>query len=303
MSEPSTASPAKRITHIENAILQEPLLRSATPVALPLADLMAQHSVPGVSIAVINDGALEWARGYGVRETGQPGPVTPDTLFQVCSISKPVAALAALRLVQEGRIDLDENVNHYLTSWCIPANGDWQPRVTLRHLLSHGAGLTQHGFPGYNRRALLPTLRQVLDGEPPANTGPVRVNALPGTQFRYSGGGTTVVQQLLMDVTGLPFPRLMRELVLDPLGMQPSTYEQPLPEARWADAASGHRTGGAPVDGQWHGYPEMAAAGLWTTPSDLARVALAVQRARAAEPDSFLRKEIVDEMLTYQAEE
>jgi len=303
MSEPPTVTPDTRRARIESAILEEVILKSEEPAPLPLTDLMAKHTVPGVSIAVINEGALEWARGYGVRQAGQPDPVTPDTLFQVCSISKPVAVLAVLRLVQEGRLDLDEDVNRYLTSWRVPANGDWQPHVTLRHLVSHGAGLSQHGFPGYNRRDPLPTVPQVLDGAPPANTGPVRVNAIPGTQFRYSGGGTTVVQQLLMDVTGLPFARLMRELVLDPLGMRHSTYDKPLPEARWGQAAIAHRTGGAPVDGQWHVYPEQAAAGLWTTPADLTRVALDIQRARAGEPDTFLGKPMVDEMLTYQAEE
>jgi CubicO group peptidase (beta-lactamase class C family) len=224
-------------------------------------------------------------------------------VFQVCSISKPVTALAVLRLVQAGRLDLGEDVNRYLTSWRVPANGDWQPCVTLRHLLSHGAGLSQHWFPGYRRDEPLPTLPQVLDGLVPANTGPVRVNAIPSLQFRYSGGGTAVVQQVLMDVTGLPFPVLMREWVFDPLGMSHSTYEQPLPEAWWGQAASGHRVGGGLVAGRWHVYPEMAAAGLWTTPSDLARVAVAVQRARAADPGTFLSKEIADEMLTHQAEE
>jgi CubicO group peptidase (beta-lactamase class C family) len=303
MSEPPAVPPDTHRARIESAILEEVILRSEEPATLPLTDLMAKHNVPGVSIAVIHAGALEWTRGYGVREAGQPDPVTPDTLFQVCSISKPVTALAVLRLVQEGRLDLDEDVNRYLTSWRVPANGDWQPRVTLRHLMSHGAGLSQHGFPGYNRRDPLPTVPQVLDGVPPANTGPVRVNAIPGTQFRYSGGGTTIVQQLLMDMIGLPFAHLMRELVLDPLGMRHSTYAQPLPEARWAQAATAHRTGGAPVDGQWHVYPEQAAAGLWTTPADLARVALDIQRARAGAPGTFLGKPIVDEMLTYQAEE
>jgi CubicO group peptidase (beta-lactamase class C family) len=303
MSDPTAATPDARRARIEQAVREEPVLRRAASGTALLADLMEKYAVPGVSIAVINEGALEWAHGYGVREAGRPDPVTPEILFQVCSISKPVTALAVLRLVQEGRLDLDEDVNRTLTAWQVPPNGDWQPRVTLRQLLSHGAGLSQHGFLGYHRAAPLPATRQILDGAPPANSGPVRVNAIPGTQFRYSGGGTTVVQQLLVDVTGLPFPQLMRELVLDPLGMSHSTYEQPLPATRWAEAATGHRSEGAPVDGQWHVYPEMAAAGLWTTPSDLARLALDVQRARAGEAGTLLGKPIVDEMLTYQAEE
>lgn len=303
MSPSSTTPRDPRIGRIETAVLEETILRHVVPPTMPLIDLMAKHSVPGVSVAVINEGDLAWARGYGVREAGQADPVTTDTMFQACSISKPVTVLAVLRLVQEGRLDLDEDVNRYLTSWQVPANADWQPRVTLRQLVSHGAGLSQHGFPGYNRHAPLPTTLEVLDGSPPANTGPVRVNAIPGTQFRYSGGDTTIVQQLLTDVMGLPFPQLMRELVLDPLSMHHSTYEQPLPAARRPQAATAHRTGGAPVDGKWHVYPEMAAAGLWTTPSDLARVALEIQRTRAGVPGTFLHRSIVDEMLTHQAEE
>jgi CubicO group peptidase (beta-lactamase class C family) len=229
--------------------------------------------------------------------------VTTATLFQAAWISKPLAVLAALRLVGEGRLDLDEDVNRYLTSWRVPANDGWQPRVTLRQLMCHGAGLTVHGFPGYHRDRPIPTLVQVLDGAPPANTPPVRVNAVPGTQFRYSGGGTSVMQRLLMDVTDRPFADLMRDLVLDPLGMHDSTYEQPLPAARLADAASGHRVGGGVVAGQWHVYPEQAAAGLWTTPSDLVRLALSVQRAHAGGPHPFLPSELVDEMLTAQVEE
>src|SRR5947208_16880677 len=150
---------------------------------------MAYQETAGVSVAVIQNGEIEWARRFGVKEAGKPEPVTAETLFQAGSISKPVAAMAALRLVQEGRIDLDEDVNTYLTSWKVPPNGPWQPRVTLRQLLSHTGGTTVHGFPGYPRGSAVPTMRQVLDGEQPANTSAVRVNAFPGTLHRYSGGG------------------------------------------------------------------------------------------------------------------
>ena len=213
---------------------------------------------------------------------------------------KPVTAAAVLQLVDAGRLDLDEDVNAYLTSWRLPNNGSWQPRVTLRQLLCHGAGLTVHGFPGYLRDAELPTLQQVLAGQKPANSDPIRVNALPGTQYRYSGGGYCILQQVLMDVTGKPFPTLMRELVLDPLNMTQSTHEQPLPVA--AAAASGHRTGGKPIAGKWSVYAEMAAAGLWTTPSDLLRFALAIQHALAGHADSFLSQTIVQQMLSPQVE-
>ncbi len=257
--------------------------------------------MPGVSVAVIADGELAWARGYGVLQAGESTPITERTLFQAASISKPVTAVAVLRLVQEGRLDLEEDVQAYLRSWRVPANSAWQPRLTLRQLLSHTAGTTIHGFPGYHRAHALPTLRQVLDGVAPANTGPIRVDTVPGGQFRYSGGGTSIVQQVLLDVTGQPFPALMRELVLAPLGMERSTYAQPLPRDRWAEAASGHRYGGGRVAGDWHVYPEMAAAGLWTTPTDLVRLALEVQAVSAGRPGKVLTQASVEAMLVAQA--
>ncbi len=286
---------------VEQGLLPESPLRSQLVSPQTLAARMALLNVPGVSVAVIADGELAWARGYGVRQAGESAPVTEQTLFQAASISKPITAVAVMLLVQEGRLDLDEDVQAYLRSWRIPAHGDWQPRITLRHLLSHTAGATVHGFPGYRHDHAVPTLQQVLDGAAPANTGPLCVNIVPGGQFRYSGGGTTIVQQLLMDVTGQPFPVLMRDLVLAPLGMEHSTYEQPLPRERWSEAASGHRYGGGTVDGEWHVYPEMAAAGLWTTPTDLVRLALEVQAIRAGRPGKVLTRASVDTMLVAQA--
>lgn len=294
------ANSETRITRVERGLLQLDPLDSKGYQTASLDRQMARYAVPGVSIAVVEDGQVDWARGYGVRESGRADSVTSETLFQACSISKPVAAIGALRLVQQGLLDLDEDVNRYLRNWHIPANADGQPRITLRHLLSHTAGTTVHGFPGYQRDQPLPSLQQVLDGQTPANTEPVRVDAVPGAQFRYSGGGTSIVQQVMTDVTDQPFPSLMAELVLQPLGMVHSTYAQPLPEQFWPHAASGHDTDGSVVTGGWHNYPEMAAAGLWTTPSDLAGLAVAVQQLRAGDGDGFLSRDLVDQMLTPQ---
>jgi CubicO group peptidase (beta-lactamase class C family) len=290
---------AERVRRVEQGLPSRPVARREQPDAAHLLDRMAQHQVPGVSLAVINDFRVEWARGYGVREEGRPQPVTPDTLFQAGSISKPVAALAALRLVEQGLIDLDEDVNQYLRTWKVPANGGWQPRVTLRQLLSHSAGLTVHGFPGYPVGSPVPSVVQILDGLRPANTGPVRVDTMPGVQFRYSGGGTTVVQQMLEDLMDKPFPVLARELVLDPLGMTDSTYEQPLPGSRAAHAATAHPWRRQPLAGRWHIYPEMAAAGLWTTASDLARFAVELQLALAGR-SRILSRSLVEQMLAPQ---
>jgi CubicO group peptidase (beta-lactamase class C family) len=170
----------------------------------------------------------------------------------------------------------------------------------LRQLVSHSAGLTVHGFPGYRHDAELPTTLQILDGVRPTNTFGVRVDTIPGTQFRYSGGGTVVMQQLLEDVTGTPFRRLVRELVLEPLGMSDSGYAQPLPEVLHGQAATAHDDVGQPIEGRWHTYAEVAAAGLWTTPADLCRFAIAVQRAYAGADDALLSPGLARELLTPQ---
>ncbi|HUK89666.1 MAG TPA: serine hydrolase domain-containing protein, partial [Blastocatellia bacterium] len=247
--------------------------------AMNLVDRMRYYRIPGVSVAVINNGRIEWARGFGVRDAGSGEPVTAETLFQAGSISKPVAAAGVLHLVEEGRLSLDDNVNDKLKSWRLPENEFTEKRkVTLREILSHTGGLTVHGFPGYATDAPLPTLTQVLDGTKPANTAPIRVDVEPGTIYRYSGGGYTVMQQLLIDVMGKPFPEILDQTVIERAGMMHSTYQQPLPNNLQGKTATAH-IHGEPIKGRWHVYPEMAAAGLWTTPSDLALFAMEIQRA------------------------
>jgi len=266
---------------------------------MDLAAWMALHDAPGLSVAVFDDFRVVWAKSYGVKAAGERDPVTLDTLFQAGSISKPVSAIAALQQVQRGTLSLDADINTVLRSWKLPDNElTAKEKVTLRRLLSHRAGLTVHGFPGYAVNDPVPTLVQVLDGVPPANTAPVRVDLLPGTKFRYSGGGTTIVQLALQDVLGRPFPAIMNDAVINRLGLRNSTFEQPLPPARAAQAATGHRSTGSGVDGRWHVYPEMAAAGLWTTPSDLAAIAVEIAREKRGESARLLEKRTVAEMLT-----
>jgi CubicO group peptidase (beta-lactamase class C family) len=246
---------------------------------MKLADRMEHYKIPGVSVAVISDGHLEWARGFGVKEAGQSDPVVAGTLFQAGSISKPVAAMAALRLVQEGKLGLDSDVNERLKAWKIPdSEFTKEKKVTLRELLSHTAGLTVHGFPGYASDAPIPTLVEVLNGTRPANTEAIRVDMTPGTKWRYSGGGYTVMQQLLIDVTGKTFPDVLRENVIDRIALQSSTFEQPVPQ-RWQTRAATAHVSGKPANGKYHIYPEMAAAGLWTTPTDLAFFAIEIQES------------------------
>ncbi len=235
----------------------------------PLTERLAYYHTPAVSVAVMDSGKIVWARAWGMADKKTGRGATTETLFQAASISKPLTATAALSLVEERRLSLDADVNQYLKSWQVPASehAHGQP-VTLRRLLTHTAGLTVHGFPGYARSAKIPPPVQVLRGE--GNTKPVVVDTTPGARWNYSGGGYTVAQVLLGDVTGLPFATLMQQRVLGPMHLTRSTYQQPLPQARWGEAATGYRPSGDPVEEDWHVYPEQAAAGLWTTPTDLA---------------------------------
>jgi CubicO group peptidase (beta-lactamase class C family) len=283
-----TSAEEARIRQVTENLLPVVQIKGDRSTGMNLADRMRHYAVPGVSIAVINQGRIEWARGFGVKDTTTNQPVTSETLFQAGSISKPVSAAAALHLVQEGKLDLDENVNDRLKSWKLPDNEHTEKKkVTLREILSHTAGLTVHGFPGYAADAATASLVQVLDGAKPANTAPIRVEIDPGTEFSYSGGGYAVMQQLLIDVTGKPFPEILDQNVLSPVGMTESTYQQPLPQSWQSKAASGH-VKGKPVRGRWHVYPEMSAAGLWTTPSDLARFAIEIQRSLAGQSNRVL---------------
>ena len=229
--------------------------------------------------------------------------MTTSTLFQAGSISKSVSGLGALRLVEQGRLTLDEDVNTKLVAWKVPENAFIkEKKVTLRGLLSHTAGLTVHGFPGYDTDGPVPTLVQVLDGAKPANTRPIRVDIPPGTKWRYSGGGYTVMQQLIIDVTGKPFPPFMQESVLGPLAMKKVRSNNLCRPRRRNCTATGHLQDRSLVKGKWHIYPEMAAAGLWTTPSDLARFAIGVQEALAGRSDKTLSKRMARQMLTEEKE-
>jgi CubicO group peptidase (beta-lactamase class C family) len=306
----------ERIQRVENgliAVTAEGELELGDPKTL--TERMEHYGVPGVSIAVINDYQLEWARGYGVLEAGGNERVTPDSLFDAGSIAKPVSAAAALALVERGLLDLDQDVNDKLVSWQVPDNEyTTDEKVTLRRLLSHSSGLAD-GFamrsssdPEYDwwapeGEAPSITIQQLLEAQPPVDDGsPTRVTRVPGTAYQYANLGYGVVQLLMTDVTHQPFSELMQETVLGPLGMTSSTFEQPLPEELRERATTEHYVNGRSFEGKRHHYPFLASGGLWTTPSDLARFAIEIMRARAGESDLLLSQEMASEMLTPQIE-
>lgn len=288
---------APRISRIEGGLLPTVQIEGEV-VRRPLLERMRELEIPGLSVAVFADYQLQWARTYGVADVETGAAIGEHTLFQAGSISKSVNALAVLLAAADGTLALDRPINELLTSWKLPDNELTRATpVTLRRLLSHTAGTTVHGFPGYAVGEAVPTVQQVLDGQPPANTPAIRVDLAPGTRFRYSGGGTTITQLALAERSGRPYPEILAERVLGPLGMADSTFVQPLPPDRLQQAAAGHGRDGKDIAGKRHTYPEMAAAGLWTTPSDLARFFVAVALGRAGRSRQVPR-EVAEQMTT-----
>lgn len=268
-------SPEQTIAALE-ASLDPPLRRAGQPAPPGLAARMREAGIPGISIAVLHQGQLHWAKGFGEARAGVP--MTASTRLQAASISKAVAAIGAVRLAQAQGVELDDDLRPLLRRWQ-PQAEPGAPRYTLRRLLSHTAGLGVHGFPGYAADAPLPTVPQILDGLPPANTPAVRPVQSAGLGFRYSGGGSTIVQLWVEDQSGQDYADAMQAWVLGPLGMGSSSYRQP-PRAALELHAHAHQGLGKPEPGGWRVYPELQAAGLWTTPSDLVTFLRAVQVAR-----------------------
>ena len=290
------SDPASYIARIEGR--QSPNRQGLDPYSIP--ELMQRFRIPGVSVAVIRDFKIHWAKGYGVADAKTGQPVDTGTAFQAASISKPVFAMAMVKLQQDGRLSLDADVNTILTSWKVPQSDFTREQpVTLRSLASHTSGADDgFGFPGYAPNEPRPTLAQILNGEKPSNVGPVKFARPPYAGAKYSGGGVELAQLAVMDLVKQPFADFMRETILSPIGMSRSSFEQPMNEAFAAKASKAHNGGGERMDAPWHVYPEQAAAGLWTTPSDLARFALEVQKAIRGPKGAVLTQASAREMLS-----
>lgn len=264
-----------------------------------IADRMAFYKIKGLSVAVVRDYQVVWAKGYGWADESEKRPVTTETLFEPGSISKSLNAVGILKLVQDKKLDLYTDINTYLTSWKFPYDSiSNSKKITLAQLLSHSAGLGVHGFPGYDRLAKIPTLQQVLDGEPPANTPAVRSEFEPGLKYQYSGGGTTISQLILTDMTRQPYDVFMYDHVLKPMGMVNSFYTQPAPKEKQHLCATGYYGDGSPVAHQFHVYPEQAAAGLWMTPTDLCHYIIETQLAYEGRSSKVLNQEMTKLRLT-----
>ncbi|GAE63348.1 serine hydrolase [Chryseobacterium indologenes] len=287
----------KEISRVESGLM--PVTRFEGNPLWTLESRMKHYNIPGLSIAVIKNSKIIWSKAYGVADVESKTPVNTKTLFQAASMSKPVSAYAALKEVENGKINPDADVNSYLTSWKIPENSLTQEKkIGLYNILSHTAGFTVHGFGGYEAGKSLPTLIQVLKGEAPANSSPVVVDQLPGTSLRYSGGGYSVMQQMLIDIERKSFPAIMQEKVLGPLDMKNSTFAQPLPENQSQWAATAYTMGGERVKGKYHIYPEMAAAGLWTTAEDLSKFVIDIQNTLSNKSHRVISQKMAEKFTT-----
>lgn len=284
------------VERIENNLFEIAKTGADTGIAHSVFERMKAFGVAGMSVAVFEQGKVIWAKGYGIRNKESNEKVTSTTVFQAASISKPVTSVAAFKLVDKGLLNLDENINTYLKKWKVPENEfTTDSKVTLKGIVSHTAGLTVHGFNGYGPNDSIPNIMQILDGIRPANSEPIRVFMKPNTEESYSGGGFTVLQLAIEERTGKPFSKAVDELVLFPVGMKNSRFSLKVPSDFQKNVATGYRENGERVDGGYHIYPEQAAAGLWTTSSDLAQFMIEVGNSYRGK-QGLLRQETVKKM-------
>lgn len=298
LASSSYARASNPLSALEREVFKIP--RAGRPdVPVSLSQLMWALNVPGVSIALVNDYRITSAQAYGVTTSGGARETKPHTLFQAASISKPVAATGAMTLVDRSKLTLDADVNSYLGRWKLPDNEFTRSeKVTLRRLASHTAGLNVPSFQGYAKGAPVPNIIQILDGQPPSNTVPVRAIHTPGTKADYSGGGCLIEQLMVMDVSRLPFEQFMRDAVLDVIGMRDSFFSHSLASNLAGRAALGTMGNGNVVAGGWRVHPELAAAGLWTTARDLASFAIEIALSRKGRSTKVLSAQAIEQMFT-----
>ncbi|WP_108808617.1 serine hydrolase [Aquimarina spinulae] len=258
-----------------------------------IEERMKHYGIPGVSIAVIHNGEIAWAKGYGVVDKESKIPVTKETLFQAAATSMPVTAYGALRLVEQNKLDLDENVNSYLTSWKVPENEfTKEKKVTIKNLLNHSAGIHPRGTGSYNINEKTPTLLEILNGISPAKNEPITVNKEPGESVRFAYASYVPIQQMILDVEGKTFPDVMNELVLKPLEMNNSTFNLSLTTEQLTKVATGYLKDGSKVKGGRKIDPALASTGLWTTAEDYAKFITNVQQTLKGKRTKGLSKDL-----------
>lgn len=291
----------KRIKEVEKGLLKSVYFKGTKPEKMNIYERMQYYKVPGLSIAVMDDFDIEWEKYYGVKNIETAQPLTDETIFQAGDLSQFISALGSLYYVEQGKIDLDTDINAYLESWKIPSYDIlYKEKITLRRLLTHSAGFFQVEFPGYGHDEPVPDLIQVIKGEKPAENPPLYPTYEPGSEVLRSDAGFVILQLLLEDISGRSFSEVMDEVVFSRGQMKNSTFENPLPESWKPRSATGHDREGNPLPGKAKIYPEVAALGLWTTVSDYAEMILDIVETARGTGNSVISTRLAREMLTPQ---
>src|SRR5688572_8649129 len=288
-----------RISQVEEGLAGMIRVEGEDEVKWTIEERMAHYKVPGLSIAVVKDYQLDWAKGYGEADVSEHRKVTEETVFQAASISKSLNAVGLLKLAQDGKIDLSSDINNYLTAWKFPYDDASKgKKISVANLLSHTAGLSVHGFRGYGSYEPIPTVVDIMDGKSPANSDAIRSMFEPGLRVQYSGGGTTISQLIVTDITHTPYDVFMSTNVLTPLSMDNSFFTQPPPQSKRSVLATAYHGDGSEVKGKFHVYPEQAAAGLWTNPTDLSKYIIETQLSMEGKSAKVLNQSFTNTRLT-----
>lgn len=275
--------------NIENNLI--PMYSVAGKVKrMTIPEMMKLDKIPGMSIAFVDNGELAWTKHYGYANLEDSIPVSSETVFTGASLSKPITAIAALNLVEKGVLDLDEDVNLKLKEWKIPESTlTKKEKVTLRRLISHKAGIKNDLWSSYLPEDTIPTLNQMLAGEKPSLDPQTSVIYEPGSKTEYSNPGYSIIQKLIMDVKNEEFDKIIDQLIFDPVGMENSSFKQPIPNHLAKRKAIGYTKELEPYP--YRLFPYQAAGGIWTTPTDLAKFMIAVLNDHHKGTNTLVSKE------------
>lgn len=277
---------------IENNLLPAHYLKGGE-IKKTIVQMMAEEKIPGVSLAFIDKGEISWVKTFGFSNLQDSVKVTPKTVFNGASLSKPITAVAALRLVEQEVLDLNEEVNNKLKGWKVPENSFTETeKVTLKRLLGHSAGFGRYVQSAVLPNQALPTITQMLAGEKPSVDPPVQVVYVPGQKQVYSNPGYSVVEKLMEDATGQNFEVVLDELIFGPANMKQSTFEQPVPDEFKKLIATGYSSDLTAYP--YKLFPYKAAGGIWTTPTDLAKFLIALFKDHYSETNIILSKKMTD---------
>ncbi len=268
---------------------------------MTVEEAMQQHGLVGLSVVVFDNYQIAWSKTWGYKFRGGTEKIDDETAFSTASISKAITATLLALLEEKGLLDLDEPVNKYLKRWKLAENSyTKEVPVTFRHLLSHTAGTTQHGFADFYKGDQVPTLLESLQGKLPRYNAPVQVTSLPGTNWSYSGGGYSVAQMAVEDHLGKSLAALAEEYLFRPLGMEHTTMYQDGHPKFLRNVAKVHNQQGEIIKTGIPICPQTAASAMWSTPVDMAKFLIELQRALAGKPTQVISSAVAKKVTAVQ---